>query len=82
MIPRRIPDDFRFKIRTSGSMTLIFTKTLEETGLPMVQYANTATEKDKLLDSMQWDRILLAWNGNYRTDVFDLTPEDLEKHYQ
>lgn len=82
MQPKKIPENLPFKVRTSGSMTLIFIADEGE----HIEFANTATKKDELMSWMAngtgWDKILLAWNGQYRTDIFEYTKEDHEKHYR
>lgn len=77
---RNLPEDFSLKVRTSGSITLIL---IPFGGDEDIVYANTATEKDNLTNTASdLDIILLAWNGKYKTDIFDYGLEDHEKHYQ
>jgi hypothetical protein len=77
---RKLPDDLHFKIRTSGSMTLIYIP--RDSAIPT--FANTATGKDKIIEEadLAVDTVLVAWNGNYKTDIFEYTSEDHRKHYR
>lgn len=76
---RKLPDDLPFKVRTAVSMTLIY---IPKDGKPP-QFANTATGKDKIIEEadLAVDTVLLAWNGKYKTDIFEYKSEDHGKHY-
>lgn len=78
---RKIPDNFPFKIRSSGAMTLI----LEKDG--GFTFENSSpVQKDALV--AQYDptdcgnTLLMAWTGQYKTDIFIVTPHDLERFYK
>lgn len=90
MIPKQLPENIPFKIRTSGTMTLIL---MQETifgasgGEDGIEYENTSPlNKDKLVEKYLRDPddciLFLAWTGSYKTDVFLLTEEDIDKHYK
>jgi len=78
---RTLPDDFRHKIRTNGGMTLIL---ITEFG-DMSFENSSPVKKDALIADYNedgGDTLLLAWTGQYKTDIFLLTQEDLNKHYR
>lgn len=90
---KTLPENFPFKIRNSSAMTLM----LLDMRLIMAagfddgcEFENTSPlAKDKLVERfMEFDAsdndtiLLLAWNGQYRTDIFELTREDISKHYR
>lgn len=78
--PKKLPDDFSLSIRTIKGMTLILVKHGKS-----IDFGNTCGEKDSIVDSYsptQGDTLLLAWTGTYRTDIFELTGEDLDRHYK
>lgn len=81
MTPRKLPENFPFKIRTSGAMTLILID-----GVAVAFENSSPLGKDKMIDSfMEFDgraMLLLAWTGQYKTDIFELTREDILKHYR
>lgn len=85
---REIPEFMPFKIRTAKTMTLILIELClygASGGTAGAGFANTATEKDALLKRFRPDDggiLLLAWSGEYRTDIFYVTKEDLERHYK
>lgn len=75
---RNLPEDFEGPIRTRQTLTLIV---VDEDG--MVSFANTATGKDIIIDHLhEGELLMMAWNGQYRTDIFLLTAADIEKHYK
>lgn len=47
-------------------------------------FAKKASEKDLLLQKYDPanDLLMLAWTGNYSTDIFLLTQQDLDRHYR
>jgi hypothetical protein len=59
-------------------MTLILVK---ESGEAI--YARTRGDKDKLIENFdsQNDLLLLAWTGQYATDIFHLTGPDIKENY-
>jgi hypothetical protein len=67
------------KIREGKHLTLILVK---ESGEAM--FANTRTGKDELIAQFnpQADLLLLAWTGEWRTDIFHLSSEDVQRHYK
>jgi hypothetical protein len=65
-------------IRPSTRMTLIL---VAADGF--ATYAIAVSDKDALLARRkQGDLLLLAWMGEWRTDVFLLSDSDLEKYYR
>lgn len=63
------------KIRTSQGMTLILVTTDGE-----ANYANDVSGKEEILARRKpEDLLMLAWTGQYRTDIFLVTDEDLER---
>lgn len=68
-----------FKIRTADSTTLILIKS---TGDAM--YGRTRGDKDQLIAEFDGksDLLLWAWVGQYHTDIFMLTKEDLSRYYK
>lgn len=82
MQPRKLPDTFPHKIRSSGSFTLILLNGDKE-----FSFENSSPlQKDALIDEYRSGDsdcvLLLAWTGQYKTDIFELTEEDLDKHYK
>ena len=79
MKPRSLPENFSIKLRTSGIITLILITEFGD-----ISFENTATGKDKLMESYNpdADTMLMAWTGQYKTDIFELTPEDLKTFYR
>lgn len=82
---RNLPDDFEkrgLKFRTAQSMTLIL---ITEAGEILFENSSPL-QKDELMKLYggdgSGDVMLLAWNGQYKTDIFELTDEDLRKHYK
>ncbi len=78
---RRINGDSRpsFKIRTADHTTLILVK-----GSGDAMYGRTRSDKDHIIQQFddKSDLLLWAWVGQYYTDIFQLTQEDLEAHYK
>jgi hypothetical protein len=81
MLPIKIPDDFPHKIRKSALFTLILIKRGGD-----VFFENASpVQKDALVeqfDETGGDLLLMTWTGQYRSDVFLVTPADLERHYK
>jgi hypothetical protein len=48
------------------------------------EYGRTQAEKDQVISRFdaQADLLLLPWKGQYSTDVFMLTQQDLDMHYK
>ena len=45
-------------------------------------FSNSRTGKDELVEQFKpSDLLLFAWVGQWKTDVFIITEEDLKKHY-
>lgn len=75
---KSLPEDFYYNLRTDQGMTLIIV--MQSGG---VEYANRTGEKDDLLAKREpTDRVLLAWTGQWRTDIFELSAADLDKYYK
>lgn len=82
------PKDFRSisegsvppaKIRVMDGCPIILVKASGE-----VAYATGRTDKDKLIERFDptQDLLLWGWQGQYRTDMFVLTEEDIKNHYK
>jgi hypothetical protein len=65
-------------VRKGGIYSLILVKVDGS-----AQYANTATGKDRLVSEFDptTDLLLMAWTGQWKTDIFHLTKEDLDRIY-
>ncbi len=78
---RRITDDNKppFKIRIADQTTLILIKASGD-----AEYARTRSDKDQLIAQFDPKRDLLLWGwpGDYHTDIFLLTNEDLDIYYK
>jgi len=80
---RKLADNIGgIKIRTSGGMTLILMD-----GDKVFSFENSSPlQKDKLIEAYEAGDsdfvLLLAWTGQYKTDIFELSQEDLDKHYK
>ncbi|MCE5309697.1 MAG: hypothetical protein LLG20_18845 [Acidobacteriales bacterium] len=47
------------------------------------EYARTRGDKDRLIERLAGgDLLLLAWTGNYYTDIFLLSRQDVEAYYK
>lgn len=48
-----------------------------------ISFAKNRTDKDALVAKFnpKKDVLLYAWAGEFSTDVFTVTPDDLKKHY-
>lgn len=79
--PRKIDPDIKYfgPIRTSPDLTLIF---ISNDG-SCVRFENSSVVgKDELVNEFQHGgKLLLAWTGKYRTDIFEITQNDLNEHY-
>ena len=66
------------EIRTRDGSPMILIKSTGEAA-----YAGTRLEKDQLVARFddEYDLLLWAWQGQYRTDVFRLTRADLDRCY-
>ena len=78
---RRITDGCKpsLKIRTADDTTLILIKSSGD-----AEYARTRGDKDSLVAQFddQDDLLLWAWVGQYHTDIFMLTQQDLDQYYR
>lgn len=76
---RTLEDDFDVELRTVQSFTLILVK---QDGF--ATYVRTVNEKDALVSKYEdgKDLLLLAWTGNYKTDIFLLGQDDSVKHFK
>ncbi len=83
---RKLPDDFSRKIRNDGGMTLILID--ESAGIefenasPLGKDRLVKQFKDNFGDLNCGHQLLLAWTGKYKTDIFHLTQDDIDKHYK
>jgi hypothetical protein len=75
---RTIINELGFKIRDVQTSPLILVKTSGECG-----FGATPLDKDSLVAKFdpKGDLLLWAWCGQFRTDVFVLSKEDLDKYY-
>jgi hypothetical protein len=66
-------------LRTDRAKTLILVKANGQ-----ACFAKSAGEKDALMRSYEpgADLLMLAWTGNFSTDIFLLTQQDLDRHYR
>lgn len=65
------------KIRTSKGMTLILVTTIGD-----VTFANDVHGKEEIIRKRKSeDLLMLAWTGQWSTDIFLVTDEDLEKFW-
>ena len=73
-----LPPDEPRGLRADAGKTLILIK-----ANGTACYARTMTTKDELLDRYvpSEDLLLLAWTGQWRTDIFVLTKEDINTRY-
>jgi hypothetical protein len=75
---RALPEDLPGKIRTADGMTLIDVK---PSGA--ARYGRTRADKDAIIaEHAVGDLLLLAWAGQWRTDIFLLSLQDIDKHYR
>lgn len=75
---RHLPPDFNRKIRIMDGSPLILVKATGE-----ASFSNSRTGKDELVSQVETlDLLLFAWVGQWKTDVFVITQEDLKKHYE
>ncbi len=76
--PKFSSPDRYLGIRNMNSSSLILIK---PNG--MVESSRFVAEKDRMVSVYVEgeDLLLFAWHGQYRTDIFILTKEDLAKHY-
>jgi hypothetical protein len=76
---RELPADFGGSIRKDSSLTLIMID-----GAAEVRFANRASDKDELrryYDTHSDCKLLIAWTGNWRTDLFALSADELERYW-
>jgi hypothetical protein len=66
------------KLRADQGITLILVKADGS-----ARYGHGRVDKDAIVQSFNEleDMLLLAWTGQYKTDVFVLTRSDLDAHY-
>jgi len=78
---RKLPDDFDRHLRNDSGMTMILMD-----GDKKFSFENTRLGKDQIVQSFRDGDsdcvLLLAWTGQYKTDIFEITEEDLDKHYK
>jgi len=65
-------------IRNQGIFSLILVK-----ANGVAHFANSATGKGKIVSAFDpvTDLLLIAWTGQWKTDIFHLTKEDLDLVY-
>jgi hypothetical protein len=75
---RDITSNFPHSIRNSGLFTLILVA--PDGG---IQFENNRTGKDNLVNLFQTNggKLMMAWTGQYKTDIFNVTKDDLENFY-
>jgi len=74
---RTLPADLPANIRTDQGMTLISVK-----ADGAARYGRTVGDKDSIItEQADGDLLLLAWTGQWRTDIFVLSRADIERHY-
>lgn len=75
---RKLTDEPDFKIREMATSPLILVKANGECG-----FGANRTDKDAIISRYEpGDLLLWAWVGQWRTDVFVLSLEDLERYYR
>ncbi len=75
---RRLDDKFTGGIRTRAGCTLILVK---QDG--SVSFQTGAIAKDEMLkDFTDGDFMMMSWTGQYRSDIFEITREDLDRYYK
>lgn len=75
---KQLPENSPVGIRSDRAKTLLL---ISVSGL--VTQAKTVSDKDNMLSKKNaGDLLLMAWNGQYSTDIFLVTNEDLEKFYE
>jgi hypothetical protein len=77
---RALPLDFPCgDIRAARELTLILVKPAGT-----ADWAHDRAGKDALVSAFEptADLLLMAWTGQWRTDIFRLTAEDLERYYR
>ena len=74
---RTLPDELPSALRTDQGMTFI---SIKSDGT--ARYGRTVADKDAIVEEhTDGDLLLLAWTGQWRTDVFLVTKADLARHY-
>ena len=76
---RSIPADFPYAdIRAARELTLVLIKANGESG-----FASDRAGKDATVAAFEpGDLLLMAWTGQWRTDMFRLTADDLSRYYR
>jgi hypothetical protein len=74
---RKLEPNVDLDLRGGGWYTLILIQ------IEGATYGNTVRAKDLIVSEFKESGglLLLAWQGQYKTDVFHLTMEELEKNY-
>ena len=74
---RNIQDEFDLEIKYSKSITLILVTKHGDTS-----FASEPDPKDFLVEQYQdGDLLMMVWQGNWRSDAFLVTKNDLKKYY-
>lgn len=76
---RALPGDFPYSdIRAARELTLVLIKAGGVAG-----WANDRAGKDAIVAAFEpVDTLLMAWTGQWRTDMFRLTADDLARYYR
>jgi hypothetical protein len=76
---RALAADFSGSIREGQQYSPILVKANGE-----ASYGHTRSDKDSIVASFDGgsDLLLMAWTGQYRTDIFHLTQGDLDAHFK
>lgn len=76
---RRLPDDHVDKLRRWTGYTFILVKSTGE-----VYWACRPKEKDQVVSQFDpdADALLMCWQGEWASDIFVLTKDDLAQHYR
>lgn len=77
---RTLADDLtNLGIRINSESPMILVKSTGE-----IEFAKGRLDKDRLVAAFneKKDVLLWAWRGQYSTDMFKLSAEDIKKHYK
>lgn len=75
---RKLPEDFDYKFSRMPTSPFILIKANGD-----ISYGGQS--KDHIVDDYNekaGDILLFSWAGNWKTDVFLITEDDLKKHYE
>jgi len=76
---REVNDGCRGLIRNSPRSPLVLVKSNGE-----IRYANNRGDKDALVECCDFsaDVLLWSWTGEWKTDVFRLSKDDIQNYYK